>query len=284
MIVKIIRAALGHGSAAKSMLATAYAMSIDLYKTFVPIKRTTLAMALAIVQLTAHLGPDPGTVSSHLDRIHRFASGRCSRPASPSGTKSLLRHDAIVESMLDLLDLYVQHHKSTRLGPVFDLARFMDIKIRINNDLDASASLRHLFHCSRCDVADAEPLVALSVTAADPSPLALEPDAAPPAWPPDAAVRRTARAHDGTMRFVFDPAAAHVEHKAASDFFRQEYHEYEIEVDEALPLPQERDAGHVPGGRGGYRGGHRDRGDYRRGAPYGGYRGDRSHRARGRYY
>ncbi|PHH65271.1 hypothetical protein CDD82_1679 [Ophiocordyceps australis] len=234
MIVKIIRATLGHGHAAKSLLATAYAMSIDLYKTFVPIKRTTLAMALAVVQLSARLAPDPATVAHHVDRIHCFVASRCCSPRDSAS----LRHDAVVESMLDLLDLYVQHHKSTRLGPLFDLARFMDIKISINNDLDASASLRHLFHCPRCDVADAEPLVALSVTAADAIHLDLEADAAP-AWPPDAAVRRTARAHDGTMRFVFDPAAAHVEHKAASDFFRQEYHELEIEVEEALPLPQE---------------------------------------------
>ncbi|POR34028.1 CTD kinase subunit beta [Tolypocladium paradoxum] len=265
LLVKVVRRILGTAAPARAFFATAYAMCIDMYKTFVPVKRTTFAMVLAVVELTARMrgGDDV------LARVRRFAASRgkqCSR-------------DAVTETMLDLLDLYVQHHKATKIGAAFDLATFIDIKIRLNTDLDAAAAPRYLFHCSRCDVADPNPLDPVS---------AASPAAAGSAWPPDASVRRTARGQDGTMRFIFDPEAARVEQQTAGAYFREEYEEYEVEVEEPLPPPHERDGGGGGGGGGGawggYRGGHRDRGDHRRGGPYGGYRGDRHHRGRGRYH
>lgn len=264
LLVKVVRRVLGSAATARAFLATAYAMCIDMYKTFVPVKRTTFAMVLAVVELTARMrGGD-----DLLDRVRRFAASRetqCSR-------------DAVTETMLDLLDLYVQHHKATKIGALFDLATFIDIKIRLNTDLDAAAAPRYLFHCSRCDVADPNPLDPVSGV----SPAAA--GTASTAWPPDASVRRTARGQDGTMRFIFDPEAARVEQETAGAHFREEYEEYEVEVEEPVPPPHERDSGGGGGGRGGYRGGHRDRGDHRRGGPYGGYRGDRPYRGRGRYY
>ncbi|KND92119.1 CTD kinase subunit beta, partial [Tolypocladium ophioglossoides CBS 100239] len=237
LLVKVVRRILGTGATARGFFAAAYSMCLDMYKTFVPVKRTTFAMVLAVVELTARMrGGD-----DLLARVRRFAASRekqCSR-------------EAVTETMLDLLDLYVQHHKATKVGALFDLATFIDIKIRLNAHLDAAAAPRYLFHCSRCDVADPNPL--------DP---------------------------DGTMRFIFDPEAARAEQETAGAYFKEEYEEYEIEVEEPVPPPHERDGGGGGGGgtRGGYRGGHRDRGDHRRGGPYGGYRGDRHHWGRGRYH
>ncbi|PNY28263.1 CTD kinase subunit beta, partial [Tolypocladium capitatum] len=246
LLVKVVRRILGTAAPARAFFATAYAMCIDMYKTFVPVKRTTFAMVLAIVELTARVrGGD-----ELLDRVRRFAASRekqCSR-------------DAVTETMLDLLDLYVQHHKATKIGAVVDLAAFIDIKIRLNTGLDAAAAPRYLFHCSRCHVADPNPLDPVSAT----SPAAA--GTAGTTWPPDASVRRTARGQDGTMRFVFDPEAARAEQEAADAYFKEEYEEYEVEVEEPVPPPHDRDGG---GGWGGYRGGHRDRGDHRRGGPYG---------------
>lgn len=272
----MVRGILGRSAAAsRAFFATAYAMCLDLYRTFVPVKRTTLAMVMAVVELTAR-ARDPSGDAGLVDRVRRFAARR-----------RQYDRDAVVETMLDLLDLYVQHHKATRVGALFGLATFFDIKIRLNADLDATASPRYLFHCSRCEVADPNPLTPIAPAA---SPATPTPNAPPtPAWPPDASVRRTARGQDGTMRFVFDPEAADREQALAADFFRDEYEEYEVEVDEpaATPLPpspRELDPG---GGRGAYRGSYRDRGDHRRGvAPYAGYMGDggRHHRGRGRHH
>lgn len=277
LLVKVVRSILGKSATgSRAFFATAYAMCIDLYKTFVPVKRTTLSMVMAVVELTARAtraadnsARGTGSQTDLVDRVRRFAARRRQHD-----------RDAVVETMLDLLDLYVQHHKATKVGALFDLNTFIDIKIRLNKDLDATASPRYLFHCSRCEVADPNHLTPIAPGA---SPTAT---AAPAAWPPDASIRRTARGQDGTMRFVFDPEAADKEQAKAGEFFKDEYEEYEVEVEETVapPPPYERDG--AVGRGGGYRGSYRDRGDYRRGGgPYGGYRGDgRHHRGRGRYH
>ncbi|TWU77257.1 RNA polymerase II C-terminal domain kinase beta subunit [Metarhizium rileyi] len=258
LLVKVVRRALGKSSAnSRDFLATAYAMCIDMYKTFIPIKRTTFSMVMAVVELTAHMRGE------HLERVQGFAASR--RQYS---------RDAVMETMLDLLDLYVQHQKSTKIGARFDLNKFIDIKIHLNTDLDSTAKPRYLYHCHRCEVEDPHPLSSTTASATDPTTTSNP-------WPADASIRRTARGQDGTMRFVFDPEVAKDEQETVSQFFKDEYEEYEVEVDEPVPPPDRDDSAR---GRGAYRGGYRDRGDQRRGGPYGGYRGDRYHRGRGRHH
>ncbi|KHN98435.1 C-type cyclin [Metarhizium album ARSEF 1941] len=258
LLVKVVRRVLGKSSAnSRDFFATAYAMCIDMYKTFVPIKRTTFSMVMAVVELTARMRDE------HLDRVQEFAASR-----------RQYHRDAVMETMLDLLDLYVQHHKSTKIGAQVDLSKFINIKIRLNTDLDSTAKPRHLYHCHRCEVEQAHPLSTTTASATDPANASNH-------WPVDASIRRTARGQDGTMRFVFDPEAAKNEQETVSHFFKDEYEEYEVEVEEPVP-PPDRDEGLRA--RGGYSGGYRDRGDHRRGGPYGGYRGDRYHRGRGRYH
>ncbi|KAH7159721.1 hypothetical protein B0J13DRAFT_111575 [Dactylonectria estremocensis] len=255
LLVKVLRSILGKEDG-KAFFATAYDMCIDMYKTFVPIKRTTLSMVMAIVELTALMRGE------HLDKVHEFAA---QRPQYHRG--------AVMETMLDILDLYAQHHKSTKLESQFDLNKIIDIKIRLNNDLEKAFEPRYLFHCPRCEAEDPQP--------GTPS----APETSPSNVPANASGARTARGQDGTMRFVFDPDTAQMEKGTVQEYFQEEYEEYEIEVDEPIPPPQT----HEPGHRGGYHGhghghGHRDRGDHRRGGPYGGYRGERHYRGRGRHY
>ncbi|KAK2592731.1 RNA polymerase II C-terminal domain kinase beta subunit [Conoideocrella luteorostrata] len=268
LLVKVVRRILGKSSAnSHDFFATAYIMCTDLYKTFIPIKRTTFAMVMAVVELTARLRGE------HLERVREFAASR------RQDTR-----ESIMETMLDLLDLYVQHVKSTKIGAQFDLNKFIDVKIHVNTELDSNAKPRYLNHCHKCEVADPHPLSSTTASATDPT-MSSNP------WPADAAIRRTARAQDGTMRFVFDPEAANDEQETVSQFFKEDFEEYEVEVEEPLPPPDRDMSGGGGGGgggggnkgRGGYRGGYRDRGDYHRRGPYGGYRGDR-HRGRGRYH
>ncbi|KAG5915140.1 hypothetical protein E4U42_000143, partial [Claviceps africana] len=283
LLVKVVRRVLGKSSAnSYDFFATAYAMCIDLYKTFVPIKRTTFSMVMAVVELTARMRGE------HVERVREFAASRfssSSRPGTQQQQQASTSRDAVMETMLDLLDLYVQHHKATRIGALFDLGTFIDIKIRLNTELDSTAKPRYLHHCHRCEVEDAHPLSSTTASATDPAMRSSSP------WPADASIRRTARGQDGTMRFVFDPEVANGEQDTVSRFFRDEYEEYEVEMEEPVPTPDgDGDAAGGGRGRGGggggvYRGGYRDRGDHqhRRGAaPYGSYRGDR-HRGRGRF-
>jgi CTD kinase subunit beta len=260
LLVKVVRSILGPDEG-KPFFNIAYSMSIDMYKTFVPIKRTTFSMVMALVELTARM------TGEHLDKVEAFAAQRrqYSRPA-------------VLETMLDILDLYVQYHKSTNVGAQFDLNRFMDIKIALNTELEKEFISRHMYYCSRCENEEAPTVTPGSATS---------PTATASSWPGDASMRRTARGQDGTMRFVFDPEAAREEQDTVAQYHTEEYEEYEVEVEEPIPPPRY-EHGEGGGGRGGYRGGHghhgsRDRGDHRRGGPYGNYRGDRHYRGR-RYH
>ncbi|KAL6851234.1 RNA polymerase II C-terminal domain kinase beta subunit [Amphichorda felina] len=283
LLVKVIRRVIGRDDPdAKPFFTTAYAMSIDMYKTFVPIKRTTFSMVMAIAELTARLLGGGASGGSHLDSVRDFAAQKRAHYNRP----------AVVETMLDLLDLYVQHHKSTKLGTRFDLGLFMDIKIQLNQELERDALPRHTApQCPRCEPCD--PL-ADHLNPADATPggsTTSPPATATPAS--SSSAPRPPRGQDGTMRFVFDPEAARRERDTVGGYFREEFEEYEVEVDEPVPPPPQHPSSSSrrddDGGRGGGRGGgrrHRDRGW---GGPYpggggggGGYRGDR-HRGRGRH-
>lgn len=225
-------------------------MCIDMYKTFAPIKRTTFSMVMAVVELTALM------TGEHVDKVCEFAA-----------SKRQYHRGAVMETMLDLLDLYVQHPKSTKLGAQFDLNDIINIKIRLNNDLDRAFQPRHLFFCNKCEVEDPKP---------PPTPIA------PPSPSTNGSTSGDAskKPADVTTRFIFNPDSARLERETASAYFKEEFEEYEIEVDEPVPPPPQKHEG----GRGGYHGhGHRDRGDHRRGG-YGGYRGERHYRGRGRHY
>ncbi|UNI16840.1 Beta-glucosidase [Purpureocillium takamizusanense] len=287
LLVKVVRRVLGRGpsstttssspssAASRDFFTTAYAMCTDMYKTFIPIKRTTFTMVMAVVELTARMrahgaaaaavdDADKLARQTVVDRVREFAASR------PAGQYS---RDAVAETMLDLLDLYVQHHKATKIGALFDLNTFIDIKIRLNGDLDAAAAPRYLYHCTKCEVADANPLVPVSAMASPTAPSAPSAPGAstnggggggggngrragvsvngstvglPPVWPPDAVVRRTARGQDGTMRFVFDPEAARQEQDTSARYFNEEFEEHEVEVEEPVPQPPPPQHQHPP--------------------------------------
>lgn len=255
LLVKIIRHIFGNTKEGKAFVVTAYAMCLDMFKTFVPIKRTTFSMAMAVVELTARI------TDAHLDKVQEFEAQR-----------KQYHRGTVTETMLDILDLYVQHHKSTKIGAQFDLNKFIDVKIHLNNDLDKAFEPRHQFYCSKCEVQNPSVMTTPPSTTSPTTPVL---------FPGESSDRRPARGQEGTMRFIFDPEMATQEQEAIAEHFKEDFEEYEIEVEEPVPPPPEYRGRES---RGGYRGGHRDRGDRRGGGgPYGGYRGDRR-RGRGGFH
>src|SRR5205814_196964 len=83
----------------RTFLRNAYDMSIDLYKTFAPIKHSTDALVLAILVLTARLMDKATDRAEAIQRSAPLASRGC-----------------VYEVMLDLMDLYTQFRKSTKVG------------------------------------------------------------------------------------------------------------------------------------------------------------------------
>ncbi|KAK4196590.1 putative C-type cyclin [Triangularia verruculosa] len=223
-------------SSPEKLLHTAYDMSIDMYKTFVPIKQTTLTMVLAILQLTAMLmKKDPETVTQL-------------RPKALSRTQKA----CVYETMLDLMDLYITHPRSTKVGLNYELQQLMDVKIEINKRLTDEQFQRYNEWCKTCaDLPESHAVTPASVTS--------------PASGTTSAKRKRTNS-EGTLRFVFDAEAARKEKSLAAEYFNDEYEEYEVEVEEEIKAPPTDPRQGTTSGRGsrhGHHGGHHNnRHDY----------------------
>ncbi|KAF3359962.1 hypothetical protein VdG1_01652 [Verticillium dahliae VDG1] len=268
--VKAIKTILGP-SATKAFFATTYDMGIDLHKTFAPIKQTTWTMALAVTELTALV------TGAHIDAVQKV------QPSDWHTTRA-----DIVETMLDLLDLYTQHPKSTKVGSLYEEQHFFDIKRKVMAEVDTGTKengadrgrkvSRYLVWCEQCKVDEPQPGFTPAITPSfTPSFTPGSPattGSAPGSNPP---VKRSTRGTEGTMRFVFDMDQAKVEKKAVDSYLHEEYDDVEIDRVEAIPeaerqqqqqhhQQQHRERRRHDGGRGGpySRNNNRDR---RKGGP-----------------
>lgn len=216
----------------KGFIAMAYDMSIDMYKTFAPIKASSFAMALAIIELTA-----------------LFQGGDVQKLHSLDLAKYHTNRPSVVEVMLDLLELYIQWGKFTKVGMKFELSLFIDIKIQINQEVENTeeSARRYDVWCEKCD--DDEkvkyPITPGSVTS----------PATTGSWPP--ARKSMSGQEPQTMRFVYDADEARRERETNEAYTKDEYEEYETEVEEKIPEPEPR---HHPRDRGRHHRNHHDNG------------------------
>lgn len=210
LLVKVIRK-LVSADEARGFISVAYDMCIDIYKTFAPIKQTTYSMVMAVVELTALIrGRNTDDIKT-LDPYKWHTNRGC-----------------VVETMLDLLDLYTQFAKSTKVGGQFPLDKFIDVKIKINKEVEGNLRLsRFQTWCERCQAEekDIHPITPGSATS----------PATTGSYPGSGAVKRGSRGNESAMRFVFDAEQAREETEIVSEYFKDEFEEYEVEVEEAIP-------------------------------------------------
>ncbi|KAH7031377.1 uncharacterized protein B0I36DRAFT_323807 [Microdochium trichocladiopsis] len=240
IIAKLVKYRLGSDEqAAKDFFAVAYAMSFDMYKTHVPIKHTTFSMSLAVVELTALL------TGVHIDEF---------RIKDPS-IKWHTDRSVVLECLLDLLDLYTLYPKATRVGLMFDLEAFIDIKIAANKELEERSSPRYQHQCEECAQAGVPPSPSTGSEKEDE-----RGDASTASNNNNHNNNRAAevkRSRDGTTRFVFDVDAAYRERDVVKQFTEDHWEEHEVEVEETIPedIPDRprgpRAAPRGPRGRGG---------------------------------
>lgn len=256
MLIKMVRR-LFKTDEARAFIPMAYDMSIDMYKTFSPIKASTSTMVLAIIELTALLNDGDAERIRSLD-LEKYHTNRSS----------------VAEVMLDLLDLYTQAGKQTKVGMKFELSKFIDIKIKLNKEVDNSTgSLRRFdIWCDRCE--DDEKVKYPITPGSATSP------ATTGSWPGGKKPRSGQEPH--TMRFVYDAEEARREKDTNDEYMKEEYEEYEVEVEEKIPEPEPRQQH----GRDRARHGHRSHHDSNW-APYPKSRNDRHHKGgarKGGYY
>ncbi|KAI0485264.1 hypothetical protein GGR56DRAFT_662992 [Xylariaceae sp. FL0804] len=214
----------------------AFAMSIDMYKTFAPLKYPSWTCGLMLVQLTALFTGDFVDEFMALDPTELHSKA-----------------DWVAEVMLDVLELYTQQARSTLVGTMVDGQTFIDVKIRVNKQVDEKGIQRYQNQCPACEPRLHAPALAVA------SPRS--PDSA------DEASKQDPQGHKGTKRFQFDPDEARLERQKFREYNEDVWEKWEEEVEEAIAEPNRPPreprggprGGHAGHGRGGWRGGRADR-------------------------
>ncbi|KIV97154.1 hypothetical protein PV10_00936 [Exophiala mesophila] len=105
-------------SKASLVVKTAYAISLDLYRTFAPLKQQTATLAFACLELAGRLRKEENEV---IWQGRDYADWQVER-------------GMVMETMLDLLELYTHHRNQTAIGPDFSVDAFLETRITLNKE------------------------------------------------------------------------------------------------------------------------------------------------------
>lgn len=218
----------------KDVAKTAYNIMIDLYRTFAPLKQTCAAMSWACVELATLV----------LEKQQENVVG----PGAPAYAKWCVRRSEVIETILDLLDLYTHFQKSSIVGPGHNIDKFIQVRIKINQEVEAESGLNRYTEFQEPTKSNGRLNVKTPktpITPASPSDVRTNGrDGASPATlsPRSSGSSRrglATRGQDGTVRFMLDAEQAKQEKDLVAEYFKVEYEEYEVEVEE--PIRPERD-------------------------------------------
>ncbi|KAL8811393.1 MAG: hypothetical protein Q9200_001827 [Gallowayella weberi] len=217
---------------------TAYNMSLDLYRTFAPLKQTTPTMAIACVELAGRVLDEP---IGEIESVNEYKKWNITR-------------QEVMETLLDLLDLYTHHRPSTIVGQDHALEKFISIRIALNQEASAE-KLPRFAQSNRKqamsngtatngvkDKKDPKGLtsprsIASPKDVLSPQPIGLTSVTGTP-------VQGKPGLKEGTVRFMLDPERARDEKHTVSEFFKMDEEEYEdsgmsmtIPVDQGTDVP-----------------------------------------------
>ncbi|KAL8728208.1 MAG: hypothetical protein Q9166_005556 [cf. Caloplaca sp. 2 TL-2023] len=222
LLVKLARI---YGVERATVGKTAYYMSLDLYRTFVPLKQTTPTMAIACVELAGRVLNLPVSVLESGQDYKKW---------------NVIRQE-VMETLLDLLDLYTHHRASTIVGQDHALEKFISIRIALNQEASAEglprfaqsnrkkASTNGTATNGVKDKKDVKVLTSpCSVTSSkdirSPQPMGLTSLTGTP-------IQGKPGLKEGTVRFMLDPERARDEKQTVAEFFKMDEEEYEVEVE-----------------------------------------------------
>ncbi|KIX96240.1 uncharacterized protein Z520_08018 [Fonsecaea multimorphosa CBS 102226] len=98
------------------VVRTAYSISLDLYRTWAPLKQMTATLAFACLELAGRLlGEEHEAIWTGAD----YEEWRVER-------------GMVMETLLDLLELYTHHRNSTAIGQNFPVDTFLEVRIPLN--------------------------------------------------------------------------------------------------------------------------------------------------------
>jgi len=232
---------------------TAYSISLDLYRTFAPLKQNTATMAYACLELAGRLhGQEKESIVNGRD-YKRWDIER----ATVMGTQAALRilpldtsikHNCcnihirdirinimliiywvIIETILDLLDLYTHYTKSTIIGPEFPLDSFLNVRIPLNEELNSRRIPRYTEYVDPKYLGKKADPAGYAIAATNgvlPSANGLPPhnrqrtSPTSPATPGTPGIRRKAgeRGKEGTIRFMLNPDREREERSIVAEY------------------------------------------------------------------
>ncbi|KAF2502835.1 cyclin [Lophium mytilinum] len=213
LVVKLARSC---GFPRETIAKTAYNVCLDLYRTFAPLKQGTSTMAIACVELAArlHEADLSPLVGERGIKYKKWGTSRAE----------------VMETLLDLLDLYTHHRASTTIGQLHPIETFINMRITLNQESTASDIPRFTEFSNtpkhspiatngfkvRNGIAPTSPVTPMT------------PGTTSPGQGPTSAIG--IRGQNGTVRFMLDAARAREEKRTVENFYKVEQEEYEVEV------------------------------------------------------
>ncbi|KAM5464026.1 RNA polymerase II C-terminal domain kinase beta subunit [Microsporum audouinii] len=147
----------------------------------------------------------------------------------------------VMETILDLLELYTHNRASTSVGPDFSLDLFLNIRIPLNEEADANNIPRFAYWKKR----KAESNGVSNGTSSkksknshhrhkdnhDTSTVHVAPPVNPmmPTAAHDSVAKANERSRDTAIRFMLNPEQAQSERETVAEYFKVEMEEYEVE-------------------------------------------------------
>ncbi|WEW61770.1 RNA polymerase II C-terminal domain kinase beta subunit [Emydomyces testavorans] len=200
----------------------AYTISLDLYRTFAPLKQTSTTMAFACLELAGRLLDD------RLEEIESESEYQLWQTSRAE----------VMETILDVLELYTHHRNSTSVGPDFSIDTLLNIRIPLNQEADSKKLPRYAYFNKRKP--DTNGVRAPNGSKRDreknnrnvAGPAAKETPPINPLAPTaahDPAQRANERGRETTIRFMLNPEQAKAERSTVEQYFKVEMEEYEVE-------------------------------------------------------
>ena len=225
---------------------TAYNMSLDLYRTFAPLKQTAATMAVSCVELAGRV-LDQNLQELEAQKGYEHFCITRAEVMGESLERACFLLDLIyrLETLLDLLDLYTHHRTSTIVGQDHALEKFISIRITLNQEASANKILRHTQTKRKLAVNGVK--LTNGTKDAKSKKIVNFPPSSGDVVMTNATATATNGASlskpglkDGTVRFMLDPQRAKEEKDTVSEFFNLEEEEYEVEVPIERPAERER--------------------------------------------
>ncbi|KAJ5984331.1 hypothetical protein N7481_006430 [Penicillium waksmanii] len=198
--------------AGSKVSSLAYRISLDLYRTFSPLKQTTPTMALACLELAGRLLDE---------RIEDIESGADYAHWKTSRTE-------VMETLFDLLELYTDYRALTSVGPEFQAPRFLTVRIPLNKEANSQRIPRYNQWFDRPRQQNVSAIDGSNDKQPD-TPQRPHHPLTPVAANGDR-LGASERGRDAAVRFTIDSQCAADEKRQVEPYFKVEMEEYEVEV------------------------------------------------------